>query len=234
MNRPLLVVAAVAASLILAGCTATTPAPPDPEPEEERFVARQLAAVALTVEDFGGVWRLGVDGETGDGETATGGGPGGDDGIAQGDPCAWETSWLPDPAQFYTHSWRTYTTGDGVTFAQDWITAIEPDSDPVDLLTTLRDTVAACGPVPDPSAAPDGTITLVPEIAAADLGDGSFSYRADFAHPEVGVYATGEVHTVLCGQLWLHLSYIGYDAFIERDALLATMLERAAPLGGCA
>lgn len=231
MPRRLALAAPVAAVLLLTACTSPFGAPTPPT--EERFAARQLSDVGLTVEDFGGQWRASTDEETfgeGSGESAEGSGPGGET-TEQGDPCAWESSWLPDPEQYYTHSWRTYTTGDGSTFAQDWIAAIEPAADPAALLATLRETLSACETMPD-STQPDGTVTIVPDIIP-ELGDGSFSYRVDFAHPDHGVYGIAEVHTVLCGQLWLHLGYIGYDAFVERDALLATMLERAAPLGGC-
>lgn len=229
MNRRLVVAAPVVGILLITACT-----PAGGEPEQ-RFAARQLDAIGLTVDDFGSTWRASTDEETfgEDYVPSEGGGPGGEE-IEQGHPCAWSTNWLPDPTQFYTHSWRTYTTGDTATFAQDWITAIEPDADPAELLQTMRDTLSACEPMPDPAALPDGTVTIVPDIHP-QLGDGSFSYRADFAHPDYGgVYGLSEVHTVLCGDLWIHLSYIGYDPFVERDALLATLLERAAPLGGCA
>lgn len=233
MSRRLIAVPSIAAALVLSACVAAPPAPPE---DEERFAARQLDGIALSVEDFGGQWRASTDEEAfgeGSGESAQGGGPGGV-AVEQADPCTWATNWLPDPAQFYTHSWRTYTTGDTATFAQDWIAAIEPSADPAALLATLRDTLSACETTPDPAAQPDGTVTVVPDIHP-ELGDGSFSYRAEFAHPDYGgVYGAAEVHTMLCGHLWLHLSYIGYDPFVERDALLATMLERAAPLGGCA
>ncbi len=223
MVRQLTVAASVAVAVLLAGCTASAP----PEEDEERFVARQLDAVSLTIDDFGSTWQVSEDPETG-----SGGGPSGDE-IDYPSPCVWSTAWLPDQSAFDTHSWRTYTTGDDATFAMDWVAAIDPDVDPADLLATLRETVAACGTSPDPNGQPDGTVTLVPDIIP-ELGDGSFSYRADFEHPDYGLYGSGEVHTILCGQLWIHLSYIGYEPFVERDALLATFLERAAPLGGCA
>jgi hypothetical protein len=241
VNRRLIVAAPIAAILLLTGCMPSFGgSPPEPDEtagggtEQPRFAARQLDAIGLTIEDFSPQWRVSTDTEAfgeGEGDEAAGGGPGGEE-IQQGDPCAWSSNWLPDPTQFYTHSWRTFTTGDGGTFAQDWITAIEPGTDPAALLATLRDTISACPETADP-AAPGGTVTMVPDILG-QFGDGSFSYRADFAHPqEGGVYGAAEVHTVLCGQLWVHLSYIGWDPFVERDALLATMLERAAPIGGC-
>jgi hypothetical protein len=235
VNRRLHVAASIAAVLVLSACTAATPASPSPdpspEPEPERFASRQLDTIALSIEDFGGAWLVNEDPSTSEDGRTSGSGPGGQS-VDQPDICGWNSSWLPDPTQFYTHSWRTYTTGDGATFAQAWTTAVEPGVSPADLLTELGDVVEACETVPDPAAQPDGTITLVPDTLA-QLGEGSYSYRADFAHPDLGVYGLGEVHTVLCGQLWLHLSYIGYEAFVERDGLLETMLERAAPLGGC-
>jgi hypothetical protein len=221
-RQPTVVVAVTSCALLLAGCIAAPPV----EPEEERFASRQLEAVGLTVDDFGTTWRV-----SDDAEATSGGGPTGEE-LEQPDPCTWSTAWLPDQSAFYTHSWRTYTTGDDATFAMDWIAAIEPDTDPRDLLAALRDTISACPTTPDPNVPPDGTLTHVPDIVEG-LGDGSFSYRTEFEHPDYGVYGVGEVHTVLCGPLWVHLSYIGYEAFVERDELLATLLERVAPLGGC-
>lgn len=204
--------------LLLAGC-AVTITPPEPE----RFVARQLDAVALSADDFGSPWALLP-------EEGSGSGPG-ESGTVTGDPCAWVTEWLPaDSEPFYTHSWRMYTTGDGATFASDWITAIEPDVDPATLLAELRETMTACEPTSDGTS----IVTIVPDIEPTGLGDGSFSYRADFSDPAGGpAYGRGEVHTVLCGQLWVHLSYVGYEEFVERDTLLTTLLDRVSEIGGC-
>ena len=151
MYRRLTAAAPIAALLLLAACAPAAP----PEREQQRFAARQLDGIGLTVEDFGGQWRASDDEEA----MTEGRGPAGE-AVDQTDPCSWETNWLPDPTQFYTHSWRTYTTGDGVTFALDWIAAIEPDADPAALLATLRETISACETVPDPAALPDGTVTL--------------------------------------------------------------------------
>jgi hypothetical protein len=167
-------------------------------------------------------------------EGSGGGGPGiGDAEAPDLDPCIWSTDWLPDYGAYYQDTWRMVTTGDGVTYAADWIAAIEPDVDADALLAEYRETLAACGSTPQEDANGPFTITIVPDIEPTGLGDASFSYRADFATLEGEVYGSGELHTFLCGPLWIQLSYIGYDPFVERDALLALLEERAAALGGC-
>lgn len=221
MSRILPLAASALALLLLPACAPAEQTPPEPE----RFVARQLEAVGLTADDFGAPWAL-VEGDDG-----SGGGPG-SEAIAE-DPCTWVTEWLPAESEpFYTHSWRMYTTGDGGTFASDWLAAIEPDSDPAALLGELRDTMTACEPgTMDPSGT--GRLTVTADIGP-QIGDGSFSYRVDFTDLEGASLGFGEVHTVLCGQLWLHLSYVGVEDFVERDTLLGTLVERASALGGCA
>lgn len=220
-TRALPCVSAVLLASVLAGCSAA----PSPSPTPELFVKRQLDAVRLTAEDYGPGWSL-LEGEAG-----SGGGQGTE--IGDEDPCGWVSEWLPEAEPFYVHTWRMYSAGDGVTTAADWIAAIEPGVDPRGLLEDFRATISACEPtdVPDASGGIT-TVTMVPDIEPTGLGDASFAYRADFAS-EGEHYGQGEVHTIVCGQLWLHVSYQGYEPFVERDHLVTTLLERARDLGGC-
>ncbi len=214
-----LVTAGVAAAT-LAGCLPGVP--PVAETPERQFAARQLAAVALTVEDFGPGW------EQLPGEEGEGGGPGSEEPDV-GDPCTWVSEWIPDVTAFSTQSWRMYTAGDDATFASDWIAAAAPGADLLDELDVYRETLSAC----TTHTYDDGSTLDITPGEHPDLGDDSFSYLATFTGPDGSSWGHGEVHTVVCGPLWLHLSYVGYDPFIERDSLLETFVGRASELGGC-
>jgi hypothetical protein len=213
------IVSAGAMIVLLTGCVGVPVPVETPAPE---FAARQLAAVGLTVEDFGTGWAL-LPGDDG-----SGGGPATED-VEYGDPCSWVTEWLPDLDAFATHSWRMYGAGDDATFASDWIAAAAPEVDLLDELDEFREAFSSCEPV----TFDDGSTVQITPGAQSDLGDAAFSYDAAFTGPDGTSWGRGEVHTVVCGPLWLHLSYVGYDPFVERDALLATLVDRASELGGC-
>lgn|GEM_PF-5017319 len=215
----------VLAGAVIVTLGACSPREAPPEPERE-FAARQLAAIGLTVEDFGSGWTL-LPGEEG-----SGGGPGSSDEVPRENPCLWVTEWLPDYEDFATHSWRMYTAGDDATFASDWLAAAESGVDLEAVLAEFRETITACGVTEVDDEQGASIITMVPDIGPA-LGDASFSYRAEFAALDGTALGAGEVHTVVCGPLWLHLSYIGYDPFVERETLLPLLVDRASELGGC-
>lgn len=226
MTRRLPAVLAAVSLAALTGCVAlpfTPPQPPEPTPERE-FAARDLATLLITPEEYGEAWTLRP------GEEGTGGGPVRES-QTQYDPCTWATSWIPDHEPFSTQAWRFYEGADGTSWVSDWILAAAPGVDLRDTLDAFAAGIEACG---GSGVAFDSGAALTFETGIGpELGDASFSYRATFAD-DLGSYAEGEVHTVICGPLWIHLSYSGLDPFVERDELLPLLVERAAEVGGCA
>lgn len=226
MTRALRLVAPVAALAMLSACSVVPGLQPDPEPEVREFAARELTAVGLTPEDFGDGWSL-LPGEEGEG-----GGPGngGEQQVLE-DPCTWVTQWVPDHADYATHSWRMYQNSDGVSYGSDWLAAASPEADLHASLETYAQTIRACAPTEREYDWGTAQIAFEPDIGPA-LGDASFSFRSTFS-ANGSQYGEGEVHIIVCGPLWLHLSYSGWEPFVERDRLLALLMERAGPLGGC-
>jgi len=224
MTRGIRLLAPLAALGLLAACTAPGTTAPEVE-SAPQFASRQLTAVGLTAEDFGEGWAL-IPGEEG-----SGGGPGHAEQVLE-DPCTWVTQWVPDQGDFATHSWRMYANADGVSYGSDWLAAAAPGADLHATLDTFAETIRACGPAEREYDWGTAVITLEPDVGP-QLGDASFSYRATFAEANGAQYGEGEVHLVVCGPLWLHLSYSGWDPFVERDRLLGLLVERASALGGC-
>lgn len=212
----------LAAIALLASCAA---AGPNPEPEEEgrEFAARELAAVSLTAEEWGDAWSL-MPGEEGSGDEPV------LPAQADYDPCTWATAWIPDADAFSTQTWRLYAGADEVSYGSDSIIAAAPGVELRETLASYRDAIDACGGV---GVAADGAQLVFETDIGPDLGDDSYSYRALFSTPEAGQYGQGEVHLVVCGPLWIHLSYSGWEPFVDRDRLLPLLVERASELGGC-
>ncbi len=223
MRRPRIALATAVATALLAGCIAS-PNPNPTETDAPKFVVRQLDPILLSVDDYGPGWTLAP------GDEGYGGGEIWD--YDAGDPCGWSSSWLPPNDTVYLGSWRKHVTADGVTSSSSWVLAVDSPGAARDLLDDYRQVIAACQPVPRDDGQGAYVVTVVPSDPTG-LGDASLSYRADHAYPDGEVYGSGEVHIFLCGSLLVQLSYIGYEEFVERDALLALLHQRAAPVGGC-
>jgi hypothetical protein len=226
VRRAARLVGPLAALALLTSCVAIPgmgPGPgPEPEPTPEReFAARELNAALLTADEYGAAWTPLPDAQGG------GSGPLNND-QSQYDPCTWSTGWLPDNTSFGTQSWRAYGSTDGSSYVMDWILAAAPGVDLTETLDDFEAGIAACGGV---GGNAEATLTLTTG-PGPDFGDASFTYDVVFTYPD-GSNAQGEVHTVVCGPLWVHLSYSGWEPFVERDRLLPLLLERAAALGGC-
>jgi hypothetical protein len=223
MRRPLLVTATTAVAVLLAGCF-SLPGPRPTETNVPAFVTRQLDPVLLSADDYGPGWTLAP------GEEGSGGGEIWE--YDAGDPCGWSSAWLPSYDTVYLGSWRKHVTADGVTSSSSWVIAVDSPEAARELLDEYEQVIAACQPVSKDDGQGAYVVTVAP-TEPTGLGDASLSYRADHAEPGGEVYGSGEVHMFLCGALLVQLSYIGYEQFVERDALLALLEERAAPVGGC-
>jgi hypothetical protein len=222
---------AVAALLLaLSGCIPFPPLGSDPDPTQDRFAKRQLDAATLTLDDLGGGWSQ-VPGEEGDGGLFPGSSEAGETGL---DPCSWATNWLPEYDFYYMDTWGVFTTGDGVTYASDWIAAFDDPADGPALIEAYRERLASCSPVTQiHENGEEFTVTIVPDIEPRDIADASFSFRADHSTTQDGVYGAGEVHVFVCGPIWVTLAYIGFEPFVEREALIGLLEERVSALGDC-